>query len=148
MPATALRVSDMALHTASTMKGIKDHRNTLKIKSKISNKSVDPFALTILLLGSDRISVYEERRRVVGISSRRDFSRFDLARGGPNLATLVRPRSEDLFAKRSSVTGKTPGLAALVGHQGRWVSLAGLVPICPRGHVSRFDPKVPHFSVY
>ena len=37
----------MALHTASTMKGIKDHRNTLKIKSKISNKSVDPFALTI-----------------------------------------------------------------------------------------------------
>ena len=22
------------------------------------------------------------------------------------------------------------------------------MPICPRGHVSRFDPKVPHFSRY
>ena len=40
----------------------------------------------------------------------------------------------------------TPYLAALVGHKGRWATLAGLVPICPRGHVSRFDPKVPHFS--
>ena len=28
----------------------------------------------------------------------------------------------------------------------RWPTLAGLVPICPRGHFSRFDPKVPHFS--
>ena len=39
-------------------------------------------------------------------------------------------RSEDLFAKKSSVTGKRPGLAALVDHEGRWATLAGLVPIC------------------
>eukprot|EP00964_Phaeocystis_antarctica_P055211 scaffold32480_cov68-Phaeocystis_antarctica.AAC.3 len=44
--------------------------------------------------------------------------------------------------------GKRPGLAALVGHEGRrgrWATLAGLVPICPRGTLVRFDPKVPHF---
>ena len=28
----------------------------------------------------------------------------------------------------------------------RWPTLAGLVPICPRGHFSRFGVKVPHFS--
>ena len=73
---------------------------------------------------------------------------LNLAQRGPTLATLVRPRSEALFAKRSSVTGKSkrPGLATWIGHVGRLASLAVLVPICTRVHVSRFDPKVPHFS--
>ena len=52
------------------------------------------------------------------------YSRFDPRPwAGPTLATLVRnrPRSEDLFAKRSSVSGKRPSLAALVGHRrGGW----------------------------
>lgn len=40
------------------------------------------------------------------------------------------------------VTPQTPwSLAVLVGHEGRWAALAGLVPICPRGHFSQFDPK-------
>ena len=73
-----------------------------------------------------------------------------LARGGPTLATLVRPRSEALFAKRSGLRlrgkAKRPGLATLIGHVGRLASLAVLVPICTRVHVSRFGPKVPHFS--
>ena len=50
-------------------------------------------------------------------------------------------RSEDLFAKKSSVKGKRPGLAALVGHEGRWATLAGLVPICPWGTLVDLTPK-------
>ena len=73
------------------------------------------------------------RGGAVGIISRGDFSRFDPRPGRPQSTrgsrTLVRPWSEDLFAKRSSLTGKRPGLAALVGREGRWVTLAGLVPI-------------------
>ena len=90
-----------------------------------------------------------ERRGVLGMRDRRGtLADLNLAQRGPTLATLVRPRSEALFAKRSSVTGKSkrPGLATLIGHVGRLASLAGLVPICTRVHVSRFDPKVPHFS--
>ena len=74
-----------------------------------------------------------------------------VARGPIGLiATLVRPRSEDLFAKRSSILGKSPDSAALVGLEGRWAVGhfsrfgAHLLP----EHVSQFDPKVPHFSVY
>ena len=33
-------------------------------------------------------------------------------------------------------------------HGARSPTLAGLVPICPRGHFSQFEPKVPHFSHY
>ena len=52
-----------------------------------------------------------------------------VARGPIGLiATLVRPRSEDLFAKRSSISGKSPDSAALVGLEGRWAV----------GHFSRF----------
>ena len=61
---------------------------------------------------------------VVDLRSRRDFSRLDPRLRRPTLATLVRPRSEDLFAKRSSVSGKGPGLAALVGQEGRWATLS------------------------
>ena len=51
-------------------------------------------------------------------------------------------RSEDLFAKKSSVTGKRPGLAALVDHEGRWATLvAGLVPSAPRGTLVDLTPK-------
>ena len=38
-------------------------------------------------------------------------------RPGPARAHFSRPRSEDLFAKTSSVSGIRPGLAALVGHE-------------------------------
>ena len=77
---------------------------------------------------------------------------------GPTLATLVRPRGAKTFfngqrgiyscyrlkyvcvlyrgwrcytflQKRASVSGETPGLAALVGHEGRRATLAGLVPV-------------------
>ena len=54
---------------------------------------------------------------------------------------MARPRSEELFAKRSSVSGKGPGL--------RWFSRFGR----PRGAFGaslaglvRFDTKVPQFS--
>ena len=78
---------------------------------------------------------------VVDVRGGRTLADLILARGGPTLATLIRPRSEDLFAKRSSVSGKTPGLAALVGHEGRWATLAGLVPICPGGTLVDLTPK-------
>ena len=29
----------------------------------------------------------------------------------------------------------------MVGHEGLWATLAGLVPICPRGHFSDLTPK-------
>ena len=38
-------------------------------------------------------------------------------RPGPARAHFSRPRSEDLFARTSSVSGIRPGLAALVGHE-------------------------------
>ena len=38
--------------------------------------------------------------------------------------------------KQSDVT-----LAALVGHEGRWATLAGLVPICPWGTLVNLTPK-------
>ena len=68
------------------------------------------------------------------------------------MATLVRPRSERPFCINLKVFHglgeKAWGLAALVGHEGRLASLAGLVSICTPVHFSRFDPKVPQFSRY
>eukprot|EP00964_Phaeocystis_antarctica_P007763 scaffold4177_cov37-Phaeocystis_antarctica.AAC.2 len=34
-------------------------------------------------------------------------------------------------------------LAALVGHEGRWATLAGLVHICPWGTLVNLTPKYP-----
>ena len=65
-----------------------------------------------------------------------------MPKGGPRqtLATLVRPRSEDLLAiceKRSSVSGERPGLAALVGPRGAVGHFTRrLVPICTRAQAA------------
>ena len=40
----------------------------------------------------------------------------------------ARPREEKVF----SLGERRPGLVALVGHEGRWVTLGGLVFICTR----------------
>ena len=94
---------------------------------------------------------------------RQNLADLTLARGGPTLATLVRPRSEDLFAKTArrgknwvfvdklstivdDLSTKTGVRTLFSRHGATRPTLAGLVPICPRGHFSRFDPKVPHFS--
>ena len=50
-------------------------------------------------------------------------------------------QSKQRKKKRSSVMGKRPGLVALVGHEGRWVTSAGLVPICPRCTLVDLTPK-------
>ena len=53
------------------------------------------------------------------MKGRRDFRRFGpLAREGPTLATLVRPRSENLFAEKVFGLGEKAWFrAALVGHE-------------------------------
>ena len=52
--------------------------------------------------------------------------------GGLPGVELPFARGRGLFAKRSSVSEKRPGSAALVGHEGRWATLADLVPISHR----------------
>eukprot|EP00964_Phaeocystis_antarctica_P019889 scaffold10965_cov57-Phaeocystis_antarctica.AAC.2 len=55
---------------------------------------------------------------------RQHFSRFDPRPRRPHFSNFGPPA-------RRGVTGKRPGLAAWVGHEGWWATLAGLVPICP-----------------
>ena len=61
----------------------------------------------------------------------------------PHFSNFGPPAKRGLFCKKvfRSVMGKRPGLAALVGHEGRWVTLAGLVPTCPWGTLVDLTPK-------
>ena len=69
---------------------------------------------------------------VLGVRGRRDFSRFDpppenVQKPGSKLGTFgARALYTDLYTIRTwaSVMGKRPGLVVLVGHEGRWPSLA------------------------
>ena len=65
-----------------------------------------------------------------------------LARGGHTLGHSWRERSQKTFLRkglRSQI--KRPGLAALVGHEGRWVTLAGVMPICALHPLVDLTPK-------
>eukprot|EP00964_Phaeocystis_antarctica_P065769 scaffold39727_cov58-Phaeocystis_antarctica.AAC.3 len=55
---------------------------------------------------------------VVDVRGRRDFSRFDPRSGRPHFSNFVDNLS----------SGKRPGLATLVGCEGRWATFAGAAP--------------------
>ena len=62
---------------------------------------------------------------LVDIRRRRELADLALARGGPTSATLVRPRGAKTFCKKGFGFEGTErlDLAALVGHEGRRVTL-------------------------
>ena len=81
----------------------------------------------------------------------RYWPRFWLQHGGvgDTLATLVHPRSEDLFAKGFSVTrGEKAWFSRFGRPRGAVGHFSRFGAHLPQGHFSQFDPKVPHFSVY
>eukprot|EP00964_Phaeocystis_antarctica_P045424 scaffold26143_cov60-Phaeocystis_antarctica.AAC.6 len=61
--------------------------------------------------------------------------------GRPHFSNFSPPAERRPFCKKVFGLGKKAWFSALVGHEGRWATLAGLVPICPRGHFSDLTPK-------
>ena len=74
---------------------------------------------------------------IVDIRSRRDFSRFDRRPERPHFSNFGPPAVGRPFCKKVFGHGEKAWFSGLVDHEGRWATLAGLVPICPcaLGHV-------------
>ena len=118
------------------------------------------WSYTLVVKQSGSSCWYRIHGGVLDVRGRPDFSRFDPRPGRPHFSNFGPPTERRPFCENSPKqrnTGYTwlffrctrvlPGFEPWFSRHGaRRPTLAGLVPICPRGHVSRFDPKVPHFS--
>ena len=62
--------------------------------------------------------------------------------GRPHFSNFSPPAERRPFCKKVfGLGGKAWFLAALVGHEGRWATLGGLVPICPWGTLVNLTSK-------